>query len=227
MRFVATETSGDAPSSLSDSSATVAKGRMGRILDALLPLWNQDRALAYESAGADRGPHVQPVHESSWSDAQKDLVAKSNEFTTLYEEILDGPCSREVWSIALLDSVNECYVLHLRPLSANLGDITHGEYMAALARYFDAVNALCVQQWLQDITRARRLKNTLDAAVLEGAAQRMQWWKIMALNGVTLPVPIPTHSFIEDLARNVFSLGHGVYMVRLRCRYPSYTRRSY
>ena len=207
MRLVATDPS--------NASTDAAEG-LGERLSVLIPLWNQDRSDAYAAVSAETDAKLRHIRPSTPHDSRAALSSALEKFTHLQQAILARPPSAELWTNALLDAIDECYCTHLRPFKKHLGDSSHAQYMSALGHYFDIVSATCAQHWLHIEPRVRKLPDPMHAAALADAPERLKWWKTMALNVVTLALPVPTRSFIVDLADNVKHISRSVYMVRTR-----------
>ena len=153
-------------------------------------------------------PHSQvPIDGATLDERRGRLEALTAEF-------LRRPCSRELWTVSLLEEIDECYNRRLHALKNHLGDFTCRVYMEALDDYFKEIIEVCSQHWTRGIPLVVKLGDCdSQMKIFTNARSRLMSWHTMAMSGLSLPVPVPTRSFIQDFSALADSMASGLYMV--------------
>ena len=145
---------------------------------------------------------------------QKDRKAL-DAYEQFFESVMQSGVSRQVWTNALLDEIDEAYTLHVHPHRDVLGHWADEAWVQAIRQYWDAVESICWRSWQQHIVTVNKT-STNDIDALRRAPEKLRWVRYLTTNGWTFMMPLPTKSMIADVRDVVLAIDKGIFLVSSR-----------
>ena len=133
-------------------------------------------------------------------------------YEKFFNSVMQSGVSREVWTIALLDKIDEAYVKHLHPHRHALGRWTDSVWVQAIRLYWEEVESVCWTGWQERIAWVNKSAEN-DVNALCRAPEKLRWVRYLATSGWTFMLPLPTATMISDVRDAVLAIDKGIFLV--------------